>query len=178
MTEMEKIAEFLDKLDNLSTGDKAALKRNAGIILNSASGQAQRVFYRSIPFGIPQWQEERWFAIACFYCQYNKEDTIRTKDKLENMVGKLIHSAVLSESAAHRVESLLDTSWDTDGFMLQKLAQLLKLISSKQNITLDYGSLLTDLLHWNDDSQYTQRKWARAIYLTSPQIEEDREGEE
>ena len=79
----------------------------------------------------------------------------------------------LSKSTAHRVETLLDTKWDADGFMLTKLTRLIKLIRQKSDrAAVDFAALLDDLIRWNYDSQTVQRKWARAVFVQDTNNEE------
>ena len=82
----------------------------------------------------------------------------------------------ISESTAHRLESLLDLKWDIDGYMLTKLARLARLIKSK-GLAVDCADLLSDLIVWNSDSQSVQRKWAKAMYAAPNAEEESKEGE-
>ena len=67
----------------------------------------------------------------------------------------------------HRVEGLLDTQWDQDGYMLTKLCRMMKLIRQKTSEEIDFADLLEDLIYWNNENQSVQRKWARAIFSTS-----------
>ena len=77
----------------------------------------------------------------------------------------MIKDRDLSESTGHRAEVLLDTAWDEDGYMLTKLTRLVKLIRQKSDgEPVDFEVLLEDLIGWNSEKQYVQRKWARAIF--------------
>jgi CRISPR type I-E-associated protein CasB/Cse2 len=75
---------------------------------------------------------------------------------------------------AHRLESLLDLSWDEDGYLLTKLTRLVKVVKSK-NYAVDCASLLGDLLYWNGEKQTVQLKWARALYM-KPEEKTSEEG--
>lgn len=160
---MENCLSFLNRLKLLDNGDRAALKRTAGTMLAEANGKAVAAFYRCLPFGIPQWQEERWFAVACLRCLWDAEASGGTP--FEKIVGRMIREEDLSESTGHRVEVLLDTAWDEDGYMLTKLTRLIKLIRQKSDgEPVDFEVLLEDLIGWNSEKQYVQRKWARSIF--------------
>ena len=79
----------------------------------------------------------------------------------------------MSASTGHRVENLLDTTWDADGYMLTKLARLVKLVKQKSgDVAVDFPDFLEDLLRWNYDSQPVQRKWARTIFASDTMNEE------
>ena len=160
---MENCLSFLNRLKLLGNGDRAVLKRAAGTMLAEADGKAAAAFYRCLPFGIPQWQEDRWFAVACLRCLWDTENDGGTP--FEKIVGRMIREEDLSESTGHRVEVLLDTAWDEEGYMLTKLTRLVKLVHQKSDREfVDFEGLLEDLIGWNSEKQYVQRKWARAIF--------------
>lgn len=160
---MESYHSFLNRLKVLGSGDRAALKRNAGIMLADADGKAVSVFYRCLPFGTPQWQEDRWFAVACLCCLWDAD--VESGEPFERIVGRMIQKEELTESTGHRAEVLLDTTWDIDGYMLSKLSRLVKLIRQKSDrAPVDFRTLLEDLIFWNAENQSVQRKWARSIF--------------
>lgn len=154
---------FFSRINGLSSGDRAALRREAGSPLRQADGRAISVFYGCLPTAVDQWQEDRWFAIACLRCLWDADTQPGTP--LEQIIARLINSGDLSDSSKHRVELLLDTAWDSDGYLLTKLARLVKLVRQKSDRQqIDFSMLLEDLLRWNSDSQSVQRKWARTIF--------------
>ena len=143
------IETFFTKLKSLSTGQRTVLKRCAGIMLTGADGRALAVFYRILPPGVPQWQEPQWFAAACFACLW---DTTEAEGRnVEQLLSDLI-------------EILLDTTWDSDGYLLTKLSRMLKMLRQKTAEVPNFAALLTDLLYWNNESQSVQRKWAHAVF--------------
>lgn len=161
MTEYQK--QFFDRLNRLNNGERAALRREAGTMLQEADGAALTAFYRCLPPSVEKRQEEKWFAVACLRCLWDAGEAEGTP--LEQVVAALIKSGDLSDSTAHRVEILLDTKWDADGYMLTKLSRLVKLIRQKSDRRhIDYSGLLDDLIRWNSESQTVQRKWARAVF--------------
>lgn len=153
---------FIKRVDALSTGDRVALKRSAGIMLSEADGKAIAAFYRCITPAVPQWQEDRWFAAACMKCLWEPAEDVGKP--VEDILADLIRGAELSDSMQHRVEGLLDTQWDQDGYMLTKLSRIMKLVRQKTWQELDFAGLLEDLIYWNNENQSVQRKWARAIF--------------
>ena len=172
MTENQK--QFFDRLNRLGNGERAALRREAGTMIQDADGAALTGFYRCLPASVDKRQEEKWFAVACLRCLWdagNQEGT-----PLEQVISALMKSDDLSDSTGHRVEILLDTKWDTDGFMLTKLTRLVKLIRQKSDRRyIDFSCLLDDLIRWNSESQNVQRKWARAVFTGDMTITEDKE---
>lgn len=154
---------FFNRLNQLNPGDRAALRRSAGKMLPEAEGRALTVFYRCLPPGVPAYQEDRWFAVACLRCLWDTgEEGAQT---LPQIIRSLTESDKLSESAAHRVEALMDTPWDSDGYMLSKLYRLVVLVRQKaERATPDFSGLLDDLMAWNRDDQRIQKNWAREIF--------------
>ena len=47
----ESYHSFLNRLKMLGNGDRAALKRAAGIMLSEADGKSVATFYRCLPYG-------------------------------------------------------------------------------------------------------------------------------
>ena len=161
MTESQTL--FLSRINSLNTGERAALRRDAGNMLRQADGRAITAFYSCLPQGVNASQEDKWFAIACLRCLWDPD--IEGGKPVEQVIADLIHNGTLSDSVKHRIEILMDTEWDTDGYMLTKLIRLVKLIRQKSDREqIDFASLLDDLIRWNNDSQSVQRKWARTIF--------------
>lgn len=158
----ERGMAFFARLDALGTGERAALKRAVGTMLAEADGKALTVFYRCLPASVPEWEADRWFAAGCIACLWSPEEQGSTP--VEEMIRTLLKNGDLSDSTEHRVETLIDTPWDQDGFMLTKLCRLVKLVKQKSGVKVDCAALLQDLLEWNWESQKVQRKWARAIF--------------
>ena len=155
---------FFQKIDHLDSGERAVLRRNVGKLLRQADGRAITVFYRCLPFSVNNWyDEDKWFAVACIRCLWepNEEDG----QPLEQIISDLLQKEMLSDSVRHRIGILLDTDWDTDGYLLTKLTRLMKLIRSKSDrAQIDCAELLDDLIYWNRESQSVQRKWAKTIF--------------
>lgn len=160
MTEEQQL--FFTKLDSLNPGQRAALRRESGKLLHQADSKAIVTFYSCLP-NVKSREEEYWFAIACLRCLWKNVDDSGLP--LEQTISSLIRNGYLSDSVKHRVETLLDTKWDSDGYLLTKLARLVKLVGQKSNyVSIDFSALLEDLIYWNRESQSVQRKWAKAIF--------------
>lgn len=160
---IQQYFEFSAKLNRLSSGNRAALRRTAGVMLEQADGRALAAFYQCLPGGVPQLQEDKWFAIACLRCLWDAgEDGSET---LPAVLRRMQNQELLSDSVVHRVEILMDTPWDQDGYMLKKLYRLITLVRQKNGAgVFSFADLLDDLLKWNWDNQQVQRKWAREIF--------------
>lgn len=169
----EEWSVFFQKLDALPKGERVSLKRAVGTMLNQADGHAMRAFYRCLPCPVPPWQEERAFAAACLHCLWDADEKCR--QPMEQIFYQLGRDKDVSESTGHRLETLLDLQWDEDGFMLTKLARLVRLAKSK-GYAVDCRKLLEDLLYWNGGKQSVQRKWARALYIKPEAAQDEQEG--
>lgn len=154
---------FFLRLNKLGTPEKCALKRAVGKTIQEANPHALAAFYKCMPFDVPRWQEERWFTIACLRCLWN--ETANSVAPLEKVVSRMISSGDLYESTGHKIEQILDTTWDSDGYLLTKITRLVKTIRAKESaMPIDFSTLLQDLIYWNAQSQSTQRRWAREIF--------------
>lgn len=161
MTDTQK--QFFERIDCLNSGERASLRRSAGMALGEADGSAMAAFYKCLPVAVDVWQEEKWFAIACLRCLW--EPGGDEGKPIEELISELINNGELSDSTRHRIEILLDTKWDKDGYMLSKLVRTIKLVRQKSDRSrIDFSKLLEDLLNWNHERQIVQRKWARAIF--------------
>ena len=155
---MADYSEFFLRLRQCSAGERAILRRNCGKMLKDADGKAVITFYRCLPFAVPTWHEDRWFAVGCFSCLWNDE---QVGVPIEEIFGKMKDD---SGSLEHRLAALLDMSWDADGFLLGKLCRMIKMSYAKGYV-VDCEKLLGDLILWNMDTQRVQGKWARAMYM-------------
>lgn len=169
MTETQQL--FFSRLNRLGTGERAALRREAGTMLREADSTAMAAFYRCLPSAVDAAQESKWYAVACLRCLWDAGEEIGKP--FESVVAELIKKSELSASTRHRAEILLDTKWDSDGYMLAKLVRLVKLIRQKSDRTrIDFAALLDDMIRWNSESQITQRKWAREIFADDTATDE------
>ena len=161
MTETQQ--QFFARLDKLGTGERAALRRASGRMLREADGAALTAFYRCLPSAVDTKHEDKWFSTACLRCLWDAGE--EGGRPIEQVIGALVRSGELSDSTGHRVELLLDTKWDSDGYMLAKLTRLVKLVRQKsERAMLDFSALLDDMIRWNSNTQTVQRKWARAVF--------------
>ena len=83
---------------------------------------------------------------------------------MEQIFYQLGKDTQISASTEHRLVGILDLTWGEDGFLLGKLARLIKLAKSK-NYAVDCAALLIDLIYWNGLKQTVQLRWARSLYM-------------
>jgi CRISPR system Cascade subunit CasB len=72
-----------------------------------------------------------------------------------------------STSAENRFITLLDSDGDQLPHRLRQMVALLK------DYSIDFTSLLRDLINWNDDRKRTQQSWARDFYRNLHQESEE-----
>ncbi len=170
MDDNKYINYFLD-IDNLSKGQKAALKRSVGKTIGESKGEAIVSFYQVFPkaessFG----QEEKWFLTATLYAGYktrlNQEDM--KKPWHETDLGWTLRgvSTVKGSSGIEkRFTALLDCR-EYNESMAYKLRQLLTMADSRQ-IPVNWPGFLNDLLYWEHPERFVQKKWARNYFNES-----------
>lgn len=171
----ENVSGYMQRLSKLKKPDRSALKRHIGTAIREADVNSLAAFYRCMPFGIPSWQEERYYAIGCLYFLWREQSDSLTE--LPVVIRQMLDEGQLSDSYLRRIELLLSTPWDEDCLLLGKLTSLLRMIRSQNSVCeIDFAALLTDLLRWNGPSRSVQKKWAKEIF--GGLIEQDEEAEE
>lgn len=162
-------------LQQLTSGECAALRREAGKCMADASAQALAVFYRTAPPELNRRQQECRFTVMSIACLWNVEEA-QVGDDFVVMLRK--HAQKQETSGMDRkIRALLDTRWEEDGYLTTKLSRLARMLrSDNRSIMPDVDRLLDDLLHWNSDSRYVQLRWAQRFY--QPDISESQSKEE
>ena len=148
----------LSNVSSLSIGQQAALRREAGHCLREADAQALQAFFSAIPPGVPPYEQERYFAAVCFVCLWKEESRHHQRPLAECLC---ILKKDAGSSADGRFRTLLDTPWrNDDGYLLTKLSRLVRQVRHADvPLYPDFEQLLDDLLHWNAESRYVQRRW-------------------
>lgn len=147
-------AKFVDNLKSLNPGEKARLRRSAGLNLVDAR-RALGAFFRALPPGVPEWEVEQYFLIATLYPladgggSGNLGSTLRRTQTAANRRG-----------LDRRMETLLDSDLTQLPFRLRQAAHLAR--SSRERI--NWVCLLEDLLHWDSPYHTVQRRWAEAYF--------------
>ena len=163
-THKEIAADFIhDAQAFLKTdkGRRAALKRAAGKTMAAAGGNALTAFYQLR--GIPKFSEweEKCFAVVCMMCLWDENMWNQAEPLIEGVHRKV--PADKREGFEKRLQALLDLSWDEDGYFLAKLIRLIKFCKSR-DVVVDPASLLADLLSWEHESHFVQKRWVKELY--------------
>lgn len=155
---------FLDKVKAFSqnnAGYQASLRRSAGKLLRSSDGNAIVNFYKS--YSSNKFYEDKYFFVACIQCLWDVNDLARGVP-LASCARYLDESG--KSSFEKKITGLLDISWEEDGYLATKLFRVIKFCKSK-NLVVDTKSLLYDLLFWDSDKHFVQKKWIREFYSVS-----------
>lgn len=151
-------AQFIDNLSQLDRGDRARLRRNAGRTLGESRG-VLGLFYRILPYGVPERDHERFFLIATLY-------PLATPGSDDNFGGTLrrVRAATNRDSLDRRVTALLDADEQQLRF---RLRQLIKLAESNR-VSVNWQRLLEDLRWWSHPERRVQRQWAMTYFGNEP----------
>ena len=158
--------EFFSNLSNLSKEDFTYLKRNYNKSFYDLNNRVLISFFKVLPLQI-KYKEYIWFFCATLFCYRDGNGNI----SLAECVKK-----VNDENIKIKFNNILKETLDSDSLMLYKLGQLVRLLNQngyKINIKL----LLSDLLFWNSDSSFIQKKWAKEVYSKPIIIEKEGENE-
>lgn len=147
-------AWFVERLEALEPGDRARLKRNAGQPLAEARN-ALGLFYRILPPGVLQAQENAYFLIATLYPLADGGGRGDFGQALRRA-----RSAQNRRGLDRRIEILLDADETQMSFRLRQSVCFLQ----SCRVRIDWTSLLEDALRWNHPERFVQRKWARSYF--------------
>jgi CRISPR system Cascade subunit CasB len=157
-----RIVKFLTKLQALDPGDRAKFKRDAGSSI--AEAQSIGLFYRLLPYGVSQRDEEAYFLVATLYPladgggRGNFGDALRKARDLKNNKG-----------LDRRFEILLDTESRVLPFRLRQAVRFLK----SKRVRVNWGQLIEDVCWWEHSSRGVQKRWARSYFGLSSIREKD-----
>ena len=161
------------ELARLSAGEKSALKRNAGIMMDHASMEAVEAFFRALPGNCAIGAEKVWFACLCMDCLWREEDHDQRRP-FQELLRSIYQDKDASDSMRKRCTAFLDLPWSDDGFLLGKLCGLARIMRSGiPGAKPDFELLADDLLHWNHRDHYIQRKWLGTICRVQKEDKEE-----
>lgn len=150
-------------LARLDAGELSVLRKAAGTVFSQADVSAIRVFYKACGHCYA-WQEEYMFPAMCMDALWRMTDDPTVKPFAEGLRIMTSKDQNTTASIKHRIDSLLETPWDDNGFMLGKLLNLVRLLKSNTGLKPDFQALANDLNGWNHPKRYVQRNWLRTIY--------------
>lgn len=159
MTKKDFISPFVENLKKIKEKSKADLSR----LRRSAKDPSNdtRIFdiLSKLHWGIPDWAKRRLDLCAVLYATcYQCEES---KNKSFNL-GKILYECELKDI---RMRALLDTDSENLNF---RLRQIFKFINSKRK-PLNWEVIIDNILGWDNDKKYVQRKWAEGYF--APELE-------
>lgn len=164
-------------LTRLSAGERNALKRNAGIMMNAATMQSIEAYYRAQVGNCRKYEEKARFAAMCMQCLWREEDHPTIKPFPE-ILRAIYQNPDATDSIRKRCTSFMDLSWGDDGFLLGKICNLVRKIRADDpGVIPDFALLADDLNQWNNESHYIQRQWLNTICRTQFEQEKNEEAE-
>lgn len=150
-----RILGFMSRLQQLDPGERARLKRSAGLNLAEARHDTLGLFYRLLPPGVNQNQEELYFMVATLYPL--------AEGGGKGNLGITLRQARVDKYAKgldRRVERLLDAEESQLAFRLRQSIRFLQ----SSRVRVDWAVLLEDLHYWTHPDRLVQRRWARAYF--------------
>lgn len=149
-----RIEAFCERLQALGAGERARLKRCAGRSL-AESPEALGLFYRLLPPGTPEREEETYFLVATLYPLASAADAGSLGGSLARA-----RNAQNERGLDRRVEALLDSD---EAQLPVRLRRAIHFVHS-QGVGVDWPHLLGDLLQWTHPDRFVQQEWARAYF--------------
>ena len=146
---------FLARLENLSTGDRAILKRSAGKSLAEAQ-KAYVTYYSLIRDMVLDERNEQIFWLVSTYFP-----VVASSPKGD--FGSALRKARTTKTEKgldRRVTALLDAD---DAQLAYRLGGCLRFLHS-QRIAVNWLSLIDDLRRWHYPERPIQRRWAEAYF--------------
>jgi CRISPR system Cascade subunit CasB len=169
--------EFVDELVRAVEKDRAAIasfKRAIGTSVGDSS-EAMKNFYKMLPYPIVgnRTKEEIYFMVATLFSYSKRNGELTFPAAMRIMKDQHL----LSASMVKRFRVLLDSKFDQDAYgnlipgeLGRRIKGLLGILKSN-NINIDWAELLKDVLNWNHESRYVQKKWARTFFGGQSQTE-------
>lgn len=160
----EKNREFLASLDKYTDKHpefRIGMRRSAGKTIAASGNDVLLGFYRL--YHGSQFNEDKYYLAACLHCLWTTDDHSRAVGlpQAVKMFDKNGQNAFTK-----RLMRLLEMQWDTGGFFMRKVYNLVRFCKSR-HICIDCVVLLTDILCWDwDDGAYVRKKWAREYNMS------------
>jgi len=148
----------------LTVGERSMLRRCAGEMMGNDL-LAVEVFYKAVGHR-KIYHEKVCFAALCMECLWREEDGTRVLP-IEEIFRSIYQSKDTTESMKKRLVSYIDIPWSDDGFLLNKICRIVRILRSSDGGTRpDFERLADDLAHWNDPDKWVQKRWLRTICRT------------
>lgn len=153
---MSLFIEYLEDLNQRDTKVRAVLRRS----LSFEPGVYPVVFPYVEPYLKNEdgaWKRKVYYLVAGLWAQHRREGLNGESKPIGIALADYVKASG-SQSVEQRFIALLDADEDQLSYRLRQIIALLK----EGNI--DFEKLLKDLLAWNNESKWTQRRWAQDFY--------------
>lgn len=150
------------------TGYAAILRRATGKRLVDVDAETMMAFYQAKQTkwggkGNTEIIDDKAFLAACLQCLWKADDPLKPQEIPK--FGSTLKDDT-RDTFQKRMLSVLDTSWDADGYLALKLFRLVKFCKSKGAV-IDCKLLLHDLFRWDSDSRIVQKNWIREFLASN-----------
>lgn len=162
---MNEFIRWLEKLNEGNTRVRAVLRRS----LAFEPGHYPPSYPFVEPFVRDQdtsWRRQMLYLVAGLWAMHWREGSREAAMPIGKACA-LHQVASGSTSAEYRFITLLDSDGDQLSHRLRQMVALLK------DYSIDFTSLLRDIIYWNDDRKRTQQSWARDFYRNLHQESEE-----
>jgi len=149
-----RIIQFCERLEELTTGERAQLRRASGRTMAEAR-DTLALFYRLLSPGVPKRHESLYFVVATLFPLTPQADS--------GNLGQALRSARTDHNERgldRRMQVLLDADESQLPFRLRQAVRML----ASNRVGLDWALLLHDLLFWGHGERFVQRQWARSYF--------------
>lgn len=171
----EEEQEFFRQVDELDEHSRILLRRSCGKTLEDSGADAMRAFYQALPRSVKKYEEEKWFLAACVHCLWDRG---AAGEPMAQAVAELMKTSEGGTAGLQkRFVTMLDTSWEDDGFLAGKIARMVRLLRTR-GFVVDAQDLLQALQRWDYDSRSVQRDWVKTFERTLQRAEDAQEGDE
>ncbi len=166
-----------ERVNDLTTGQQAALRRSAGKSLNEVDASALQAFFSAVSLEKP-YNQEKAFTVACIMCLWKPEERVSPKPFAKCLCALRTAKKNDSNGLDARFRNLIDTVWsDDDGYLAVKLVRLCKMLKNSGAGYPDPEALYQDLKNWDHPDRFVQRRWMEQ-YLNSEETNNDNNSQE
>ncbi|MCL6622969.1 MAG: type I-E CRISPR-associated protein Cse2/CasB [Syntrophobacterales bacterium] len=150
-----------DLVRNQDRGALAALRRGLGKPPGTALDM-HRYVVSYLPPKLTWMQEEAYFLLAALFAYWHQGKDLVAPNPPANLGASLAQMATREneDSLDRRFTALLKSHREDLPHHLRQVVGLLK----SNEVPVDWQQLLKDLLNWDHENQFVQRKWARSFW--------------
>jgi CRISPR system Cascade subunit CasB len=148
---------FVEALEKLSTGERARLKRHAGMSL-SESSDVFGPFFRILPHEIRDpARQEAYFLVATLFPLADASNA-----RNFGMTMRQMRTDGNKAGLDRRMEALLDADREQLPFRLRQLVRL----AHANRVGVNWAQLLRDVIAWEQQGRRVQKHWAMSYFAS------------